>query len=53
MSDVATVKEGHQPRLGMVGRDEKTDIVVGIVLLQKDEKSLPALSALNARRFMT
>lgn len=49
LSDVATVQEGHQPRLGIVGRNEDPDIVEGIVLLQKGGKSLPALSALKQK----
>ena len=49
LSDVATVKEGHLPRLGIVGRDDKPDIVEGIVLLQKGGNSLPALSALRQK----
>ena len=49
LSDVATVKEGHLPRLGIVGRDDKSDIVEGIVLLQKGGNSLPTLSALRQR----
>lgn len=53
LSDVATVQEGHQPRLGIVGRTvnhiDQPDIVEGIVLLQKGAESLPALSALKAK----
>jgi cobalt-zinc-cadmium resistance protein CzcA len=49
LKDVANVQEGHQPRLGKVGRDEQSDIVEGIVLLQKNEKSLPALAGLRAK----
>src|SRR5271168_2674620 len=49
LKDVADVKEGHQPRLGKVGRDEQPDIVEGIVLLQKNEKSLPALAGLREK----
>jgi cobalt-zinc-cadmium resistance protein CzcA len=49
LSDVATVQEGHQPRLGIVGRNENPDIVEGIVLLQKGGESLPALSALKQK----
>src|SRR5580658_5796604 len=45
--DVAVVSEGFQPRLGKVGRDNNSDIVLGIVLLQKEEKSLPALEGLK------
>jgi len=47
--DVGEVKEGIQPRLGKVGRNGEPDIVLGIVLLQKQEKSLPALEGLKKR----
>ncbi len=51
LSDVAELREGHQPRLGKVGRDinghDDPDIIEGIVLLQKGAKSLPALAALR------
>ncbi len=47
--DVAAVKEGIQPRLGMVGRDKQPDVVLGIVLLAKEEKSLPALEGLKKK----
>lgn len=53
LSDVAAVQEGHQPRLGIVGRNvnqvDQPDIVEGIVLLQKGAESLPALKALKAK----
>jgi cobalt-zinc-cadmium resistance protein CzcA len=49
LRDVATVKEGHLPRLGKVGFNENPDIVEGIVLLQKGEQSLPALSGLRKK----
>ena len=49
LSDVATVQEGHQPRLGKVGRNEDPDIVEGIVLLQKGGESLPALAGLKQK----
>jgi cobalt-zinc-cadmium resistance protein CzcA len=49
VSDVAQVREGFQPRLGQVGRGKENDIVLGIVLLQKEEKSLPALKALKEK----
>ncbi|MDE1154696.1 MAG: CusA/CzcA family heavy metal efflux RND transporter [Acidobacteriaceae bacterium] len=47
--DVAQVKEGYQPRLGKIGRNDQKDIVEGIVLLQKGEESLPALSGLKKK----
>ena len=40
--NVAQVKEGFQPRLGKIGRNEQNDIVEAIVLLQKNEQSLDA-----------
>ncbi len=49
VNDVATVKEGYQPRLGKVGRDRQSHVVIGIVLLRKEEKSLPALEALKKK----
>jgi cobalt-zinc-cadmium resistance protein CzcA len=49
LSDVAKVVEGSQPRLGRVGRNANPDVVLGIVLLQKEEQSLPALQALKAK----
>ena len=49
VNDVATVKEGYQQRMGKVGRDNQSDIVEAIVLLQKGEQSLPALRALKAK----
>ena len=33
--------KGYQPRLGVVGRDGENDVVEGIVLMRKYEKSLP------------
>lgn len=47
--DVATVQEGHQQPLGQVGKGNDDNIVEGIVLLQKNEQSLPALHALKAK----
>jgi heavy metal efflux system protein len=47
--DLGEVKEGIQPRLGKVGRNDKPDVVLGIVLLQKQEKSLPALEGLKKK----
>ncbi len=42
-------KEGFQPRLGKVGRNRRANVVLGIVLLQKKEKSLPALEGLKKK----
>ena len=49
VGDIGKVSEGSQPRLGQVGRNKNNDIVLGIVLLQKEEKSLPALKALKEK----
>jgi cobalt-zinc-cadmium resistance protein CzcA len=54
LRDVSDVREGHQPRLGKVGRSDfdhhdDPDIVQAIVLLQKGAKSLPALAALREK----
>src|SRR6202171_5249401 len=40
LSDVAKVQIGFTPRLGMAGRDDKTDVVTGIVLMQKLERTM-------------
>ena len=49
LKDVAAVHEGFQPRLGRVGMDDDSDIVEGIVQLQRGEQSLPALRRLRPR----
>jgi len=50
---VAKVVEGHQPRLGFVGRDQsgtvENDVVQGIVLMRKYEKSLPVSEAVEKK----
>src|SRR6266496_2145550 len=40
VSDVAKVQIGYAPRLGLAGRDDKTDVVTGIVLMQKLERTM-------------
>ncbi|HYL20366.1 MAG TPA: CusA/CzcA family heavy metal efflux RND transporter [Gemmatimonadales bacterium] len=49
LRDVAEVHEGFQPRLGRAGMDDQSDVVEGIVLLQRGEQSLPALRLLRPR----
>jgi cobalt-zinc-cadmium resistance protein CzcA len=39
LSDIAKVQVGYMPRLGIAGRDDKTDIIFGIVLMQKLERT--------------
>jgi cobalt-zinc-cadmium resistance protein CzcA len=48
MSDVATVTVGNQPRLGIAGKDDDDDIVQGIVLMRRGEKTTPTLRAVEA-----
>jgi cobalt-zinc-cadmium resistance protein CzcA len=42
---VAKIVVGHRPRLGVVGRGTDNDVVEGIVLMRKYEKSLPTAEA--------
>src|ERR1700683_868197 len=49
LRDIADVHEGSQPRLGQVGVNHDDDAVQGIVLLQRGEKSLPALRGLDEK----
>jgi cobalt-zinc-cadmium resistance protein CzcA len=48
VKDVATVKIGNQPRLGIVGQDNDDDIVQGIVLMRRGEQSLPTIRRVEA-----
>jgi cobalt-zinc-cadmium resistance protein CzcA len=45
VSQVAEVEEGHHPRLGIVGRGQEDDVIEGIVLMRKYEKSLSVSNA--------
>ena len=49
IKDVATVREGFEPRLGIVGRDNQDDVVEGIVLMRKGENSGKVLPLLNEK----
>jgi len=42
--DVATVTVGHRPRLGIAGKDNDDDVVQGIVLMRRGEKSTPSIA---------
>src|SRR5262249_32934066 len=44
LSDVAKVAIGYTPRLGMAGRDDTTDIIFGIVLMQKLERTMEVVT---------
>ncbi len=47
--DVAQVKEGGAPRLGIVGRDLEPDIVQGIVLMRYGGNALKTLAGIHAK----
>ncbi|HEX9508664.1 MAG TPA: efflux RND transporter permease subunit, partial [Myxococcales bacterium] len=44
-----TVRIGHSPRLGVVGRDDEPDIVEGIILMRYGEKTAPTLEGIYRR----
>jgi heavy metal efflux system protein len=48
IDDIAKVTIDHQPRLGIVGQDDDDDIVEGIVLMRRGEKSLPTIQRVEA-----
>lgn len=47
LKDLATVKIGNQPRLGIAGYNGDDDIVQGIVLMQRGARSLPTIQAVK------
>jgi cobalt-zinc-cadmium resistance protein CzcA len=49
LSDVAKVQVGFTPRLGIAGRDETTDIIFGVVLMQKLERTMDVVTRLRAK----
>jgi len=46
--DVANVVIGNKPRLGIAGRDDQNDIVQGIVLMRRGEKTMPTIRRVEA-----
>jgi cobalt-zinc-cadmium resistance protein CzcA len=48
LGDVATIEVGHLPRLGIAGQDGDDDIVEGIVLMHRGERSSPTIKAVEA-----
>jgi heavy metal efflux system protein len=44
LSDVANVQIGFTPRLGIAGRDEVTDTLFGVVLMQKFERTMEVVT---------
>ncbi len=49
IKQIARVVIGYQPRLGVVGRNDQNDVVEGIVLMRKYEKSLPTSNAVQKK----
>ncbi len=47
LKNVATVKIGNQPRLGIAGQNADDDVVMGIVLMQRGSKSMPTIEAVK------
>lgn len=48
LRDVAQVRPGNLPRLGIAGQDADNDIVEGIVLMHRGAESLPTIRAVEA-----
>src|SRR6516225_4411448 len=48
VSDIAEVKVGNKPRLGIAGKDNDDDIVQGIVLMRRGQQSLPTIRRVEA-----
>src|SRR5262249_24040074 len=48
LSDLAKIQVGFVPRLGIAGRDEVTDIIFGIVLMQKLERTMEVVTRVRA-----
>jgi heavy metal efflux system protein len=48
LSDVAKVQIGFAPRLGISARDDRPDIVTGIVLMQKLERTMEVVTRVRA-----
>ena len=49
LKNIAKVIVGNRPRLGIVGRNNENDVVEGIVLMRKYEKSLPVSEAVKLK----
>src|SRR5882757_3914509 len=49
IGDLATVKVGNEPRLGIAGQDsDADDVVEGIVLMRRGEQSMPTIGRVKA-----
>ncbi len=49
LHDVADVEVDHAPRLGKIGKDDRADVVQGIVLMRYGGETEPTLKAVHAR----
>jgi cobalt-zinc-cadmium resistance protein CzcA len=47
VKDVATASVGYRPRLGIAGKDTDDDIVQGIVLMRRGQKSTPTIASVQ------
>ena len=47
LGDVATIRIGNQPRLGIAGSSQDDDIVMGVVLMQRGAQSMPTIEAVK------
>lgn len=48
LSDVARIQIGFTPRLGIAARDDQDDIIFGIVLMQKLERTMDVVTRVRA-----
>ena len=48
LKDVAKITVSHLPRLGIAGQDSDNDVVEGVVLMHRGEKSMPTIKAVEA-----
>src|SRR5712672_3152486 len=48
LSGVAKVQIGFTPRLGIAGQDDRTDIIFGVVLMQKLERTMEVVTRVRA-----
>ena len=48
VKDVAKVKVGYRPRLGICGRDEEDDVVAAIVVMGRTEKTAEMIPKVDA-----
>src|SRR5581483_10670962 len=49
IGDIASVHVEHAPRLGIAGYDDDDDVVEGIVLMRRGERSMPTIERVKAQ----